>query len=157
MYLSHDLNATIPCHILSRHITKEFDSLSLFSLNRLPLAGTNLRTEPKYVVFLSQLLLLFQICRLCKSDNPEIELQKCGTNISVKSRCHSCNREFDWSCQPYLPGSQIRAGNFLLSFAIPVSGGSPGKVVKLFSHMGLGCISLKTYFVYQRVSMTEFC
>ena len=140
------------------HITKEFDSLSLFfSLNRLPLAGTNLRTEPKYIVFLLQLLLLFQICQLCKSENPEIELHKCGTNISVKSRCHSCNKEFDWSSQPCLPGSQIRAGKFLLSFAIPVSGGSPVKVVKLFSHMELGCISLKTYFVYQRVCMTEFC
>ena len=133
------------------HITKEFDILPFFLL----IDYTNLQTEPKYIVFLSQLL--FQICRLCKSDNPEIELQKCGTNISVKSRCHSCNREFDRSSQPYLPGSQIRAGNFLLGFAIPVSGGSPGKVVKLFTHMGLGCISLKTYFVYQRVSMTEFC
>ena len=118
-----------------------------------PLAGTNLRTEPKYIVFLSHLLLLFKFCHECKHENPEIELNQVGTNISIKSKCSLCNQEVDWHSQPYIPGrSQIRAGNFLLSLSIPLSGGSPGKVVNLFRHMGLGLISLRSYYKYQRVS-----
>ena len=70
----------------------------------------------------------------------------------VKSKCPSCNKEFDWHSQPYMPGSQIKAGKFLLSMSIPLSGGSPAKVLRLFNHMGLGCIALKTYYVHQRVS-----
>ncbi|CAB4018454.1 Hypothetical predicted protein, partial [Paramuricea clavata] len=33
----------------------------------------NLRTEPKRIVFLSQLLLLFNFCHCCKADNPLVE------------------------------------------------------------------------------------
>jgi hypothetical protein len=81
-------------------------------------------------------------------------VKECGTSVSIKSKCPSCMQEMDWHSQPYMPGSnsQIRAGNFLLSFSILVSGGSPGRTVKLCKHIGLGCISLKTYYIYQRVS-----
>lgn len=103
-------------------------------------------------MFLSHLLLLFKFCHLCKHDGPEIVLKECGTTVMVKSKCPSCNKEFDWHSQPYMPGSQIKAGNFLLSMSIPLSGGSPAKVLRLFNHMGLGCIDLKTYYVHQRVS-----
>ncbi len=90
------------------------------------MAGTNLRTESKYIVFLSNLLQLFKFCLICKHDKPEIEAKECGTSVSIKSKCPSCMQEMDWHSQPYMPGlnSQIRAGNFLLSFSILVSGGS---------------------------------
>ncbi|XP_044164900.1 uncharacterized protein LOC122948870 [Acropora millepora] len=34
--------------------------------------------------------------------------------------------------------------------AILVAGGSASKVLQIFSHMGLGCVSLNTFFKYQR-------
>ena len=43
------------------------------------------------------------------------------------------------------------AGNFLLCFAILVAGGSATKVFQIFSHMGLSCVSLKTFFLHQKV------
>jgi len=51
-----------------------------------------------------------------------------------------------------MPGLKIPAGYFLLSLSILLAGGSATKVFKMFLHMGLGCVSLNTYFKYQRVS-----
>ena len=51
-----------------------------------------------------------------------------------------------------MPGTQIAAGNFLLAFAVLVSGGSVTKVLTVFRHMGLSCITLRTFFRYQHVS-----
>ena len=41
--------------------------------------GTNLRAKPKHIVFLSQLLLLFKFCHVCKADNPMVEAGGIGT------------------------------------------------------------------------------
>lgn len=51
-----------------------------------------------------------------------------------------------------MPGLKIPASNILLSLSILLAGGSATKVFKMFLHMGLGCVSLNTYFKYQRVS-----
>ena len=117
------------------------------------LAGTNIRSERKYIVFLSQLFLLFQFCHFCKTDNPAVEVTETGTNVTVKTRCHNdkCKKESTWHSQPFLPGSFIHAANFLLPLAVILSGGSATKVVNMCAHMGLGCISLKTFFKHQRV------
>jgi len=50
-----------------------------------------------------------------------------------------------------MPGTGIPAANFLLCMAILLAGGSASKVFQTFSHMGLGCVSLNTFFKYQRV------
>ena len=44
------------------------------------------------------------------------------------------------------------AGNFLLCLSILLVGGSATKVFQMFSHMGLGHVSLNTFFKCQRVS-----
>ena len=44
------------------------------------------------------------------------------------------------------------AGNLLIGFSILMTGGSPSRVIRMFEHIGIGCISLRTYFEYQRVS-----
>ena len=118
------------------------------------LAGKNIRTEPKHIVFLSQLLLLFQFCHTCKADNPAVETYETGSSVAIKT-CHNsdCKKETTWHSQPYIPGLRIRAGNFLLCLSILLSGGSATKVVKMLTHMGLGCISLNTFFMYQRVGI----
>ena len=61
-------------------------------------------------------------------------------------------KESTWHSQPFLPGSLIHAGNFLLPLAVVLSGGSASKVITMCAHMGLGCISLRTFFKHQRVS-----
>ena len=35
-------------------------------------------------------------------------------------------------------------------------GGSATKVFQVFRHMGLGCVSINTFFKYQRVSLVSF-
>jgi hypothetical protein len=60
-------------------------------------------------------------------------------------------KENTWHSQPTIPGWNVPAGNFLLCMAVLVAGGSATKVFQIFSHMGLGCFSLNTFFKHQRV------
>jgi hypothetical protein len=64
-----------------------------------------------------------------------------------------CGKTSKWFSQPYITGTMIPAGNFLLSFAILVAGTSATKTLRVFKHMGLMCISLSTFFKRQRVSV----
>ena len=113
----------------------------------------NLHLEPKHIVFLSQLLLLFKFCHICKADNPTVETREIGTEAVVKTSCNNpeCMKQSTWYSQPLIPGSHIPAGNFLLYLCILLTGGSATKVLQMFKHMGLGCVSLGTFFKYQRV------
>lgn len=123
---------------------------------RLLKTDSNLRSEPKHIVFLTQLLLLFKFCHTCKEDNPLVEARQVGTEAVVTTTCNNpkCkNRVSTWHSQPVIPGWGIPAGNFLLCMAILVAGGSATKVFNVFSHMGMGCISLNTFFKHQRVSI----
>ena len=117
--------------------------------------NANLRTEPKHIVFLSQLLLLFNFCHCCKADNPLVEVKSVGTEAVVTSTCNNpkCTQKTTiWHSQPRMPGHKTPAGNFLLCMAVLLGGGSYTKLRQIFLHMGLGCISHNTYFHYQRVS-----
>ena len=118
------------------------------------LKNKNLRTEPKHIVFLTQLLLLFKFCHTCKADNPTVEASENGTEAIVKTYCNNpkCNKKDTWHSQPLMPGLRIPAGDFLLCLSIRLAGGSATKVFRAFSHMGLGCVSLNTFFKYQRVN-----
>lgn len=113
-----------------------------------------MRSEPKFVVFLSQLLLLFQICPMCKTSNPLVKTRQIGTMVEVKTTCaniHCPSNENVWRSQPEMRGTRMPAGNLLLCFAILVAGGSASKVFRVFKHMGLACLSLRTFFKHQKV------
>ena len=56
-----------------------------------------------------------------------------------------------------MPGSKVNAGDFLQSFSILVSGGSPAKVIHMFQHMGLAGISEETFYRHQRVCTVCTC
>ena len=115
----------------------------------------NLRTEPKHIVFLSQLLLLFNFCHSCKADNLLVKAKAIGTEAVVTTICNNpkCpQRTMVWHSQPRMPGRKVAAGNFLLCMAVLFAGGSYTKLRQIFQHMGVGCVSHKTYFLYQRVS-----
>ena len=116
----------------------------------------NLRTEPKHIVFLSKLLLLFQFCHICRSEiKPTVTATQNGTEVVIKTACNnpSCGKDHTWNSQPLLPRTRIAAGNFLLCMATLFAGGSFTKVAQIFQHMGLSCISLNTFFTHQRVSL----
>ena len=116
----------------------------------------NVRHQPKFMVFLSKLLLLFNTCPACKFDNPSVKTCVYGTMIEVTTQCfnpHCPTPQNTWRSQPTMTGTKMPAMNFLLCFSILVSGASPSKVFQVFRNMGLYCISLKTYFKHQAVSM----
>ena len=64
-----------------------------------------------------------------------------------------CGKKAKWFSQPNFPGTKIAAGNLLLSFGILVAGTSATKVFRVLKHMGVSCVSLTTFFIYQRVSL----
>ena len=88
--------------------------------------------------FFTQLLALSKFCHVCKFDNPLVEVQENGTMVEVTSTCANpkCSKTIKWFSQPYMKGTKIPAGNFLLSFGILVAGTSATKVLRVFKHMG---------------------
>ena len=112
---------------------------------------TNLRTEPKFIVFLTQLLALFKFCPSCKSSDLLVDVLQNGTMAQVKVK------DTTWNSQPLMTGTSISAGNLLLSFGILTAGTSATKVIRALQHMGLACISLRTYFIHQQVIKFKLC
>ena len=108
--------------------------------------------------FESTLLLLFRCCTICKADNPLVQARENGTEVIIKTTCidQKCQKEQTWYSQPFLPNSKIPAGNFLLCMSTLLSGGSATKLFQVFRHMGLGCVSINTFFKYQRASLVSF-
>ena len=97
-------------------------------------------------LFFTQLLTFFKFCHVCKYKNPLVEVKENGTMAEVISTCANpkCSKTIKWFSQPYMTGTKIPAGNFLLSFGILVACTSATKVLRVFKHMGLKCISLST-------------
>ena len=106
-------------------------------------------TEPKFIVFYSNLLALFSmVCFTCKADRPQVIMKKNGTAVSVQQECLHCRKSFQWSSQP-LVLTKYPAGNILLSFAVLVSGASISKVLLVFKLLGLSVYNIRTFFRHQ--------
>jgi len=85
------------------------------------MVGTNLHTEAKHIVFLSQLLSLFIFCQLFKTDNLEVDVHQLGTEAVITFKCSNpkCTKPVNtWHSQPVIPGTKLPAGNLLLCMAI---------------------------------------
>ena len=98
-----------------------------------------MRTEPKFIVFLSQLLLLFKTCPKCNSGKPFVETTVIGTMVKVKTQCfnpHCSSPVNTWRSQSNMMGTKMAAMNFLLFFfSVLVSGASPSKnLFSLYKH-----------------------
>ncbi|XP_015747740.1 PREDICTED: uncharacterized protein LOC107327508 [Acropora digitifera] len=116
---------------------------------RLDCNGKDEREEPKGIVFLSKLLILFQYCHNCLAPSPETSCTQTGTLITIKTKCSSCHQIFTWESQPFLMG-KFPAGNILLSFATLCAGASIKKLLTVFRHMGLLAFSEPTFYYHQR-------
>ena len=119
------------------------------SHNRLNCTRKNKREEPKGIVFLSKLLLLFQYCHYCLTPNPETVCTQTGTLLTIKAKCSSCQEIFTWESQPFLMG-KFPAGNLLLSFATLCAGASIKKMLTVFRHMGVLVYNEPTNYYHQR-------
>ncbi len=133
----------------SLHHTKLWFCIFLYR----PSMKDNIRQEPKYIVFLSQLLLLFRFCQTCNSEDILVETSQRGTMICVQTHCGNpkcLERDSIWQSQPQVAGTKTPAGNILLSFAILLASASASKVLRVFSHMGL-----RQFYRHQKVSDTS--
>jgi len=120
-----------------------------YSSLRLDFEGKNIMEEPKGIVFLSKLLLLFQYCHLCFAPNPKITMSQYGTLLNIDSTCTKCQQTFNWKSQPFLL-NKFPAGNLLLSFAILCAGASVKKVFLVFHHMNILVYQPSTYYYHQK-------
>lgn len=123
-----------------------------FQIYRLDFQAKNVREEPKGIVFLSKLLLLFQYCHLCFTENPKVSVTQTGTMLTIESSS-SCTGTYTWNSQSYLLG-KFPAGNLLLSFGILCAGASVNKVLWVFRHMGMAVYHQPTYYYHQRHLLT---
>ena len=71
-----------------------------------------------------------------------------GTALRVSLDCRACHNTSSWSSQPHI--GKIPAGNILLSATILFSGALITKTLTVFQHMGVACISPRTYFRHQK-------
>ncbi|XP_041464943.1 uncharacterized protein LOC121415701 [Lytechinus variegatus] len=112
---------------------------------------TNIWEESKYIVFETQLLALFQVCRNCLSQSVDIQKvrPKCyGSQLKIIATCQRCSHVYDWYSQPKV--GNVMAGNLLLSAAILYGGASPTKVLRVLNHMNLKVISNQTFLDHQK-------
>lgn len=105
--------------------------------------------EEKYIVFSSSLSQLFKWCHCpnCGSCEFQILKETLGTLLVVTLKCTSCRHKNVWKSQPFL--GKFAAGNILLSASILFSGAISSKVLRVFQHMKVACISQRTYFRHQ--------
>lgn len=110
--------------------------------------------EPKFIVFYSCLLSLFNLfCFNCKQGKPKVSMKTNGTMVTVFQECDRCkNNPFVWKSQPYLLGKHP-AGNILLSMTILVAGASVSKVLLICKHLGLMVYTVRTFLYHQKKYM----
>ncbi|KAJ7318628.1 hypothetical protein OS493_037744 [Desmophyllum pertusum] len=102
----------------------------------IPLSSNhNIRTEPKYIVFLSKLLPTIPVLpfSVVLKANSKVTATQIGTEVVIKTVCTNpgCGKEFTWHSQPLVPGTKAPAGNFLICMAVLFAGGSFSKVAHL--------------------------
>ena len=111
--------------------------------------GKDYREQPKGIVFLSHLLLLFNFCHICQGPEPFVTTSQTGTMLTVSTKCKKCEQTFTWSSQPMLLG-RFPACNLLLSFAILCAGASVKKMLQVLRYMNVLIYNESTYYYHQK-------
>jgi solute carrier family 8 (sodium/calcium exchanger) len=120
-----------------------------FSIYRVE-PDTPFQDEPKFIVFYSMLLSLFNLfCFKCRQGKPAVTMTRNGSMVTVCQKCRDCGQSFQWKSQPLILG-RYPAGNILLSSAVLLAGASISKILLVFKHMGLSAICARTFFLHQK-------
>lgn len=98
-------------------------------------------------MFKSSLLQLFTHCTSCHNECHGKVAYRKGTFIAIHQSCSQCGHKRSWTSQPRIKDTP--AGNILLSASILFSGATPGKVLRMMSHMQVACISDRTFYLHQ--------
>ena len=108
-----------------------------------------LHKERKFIVFISSLMALLSWCHCprCGCQDISSQLAEVGTLVIMTLTCSSCQGRSLWHSQPYCHNTP--AGNILLSAAILFAGATATKVMRIFRHMNLACITTRTFFRHQ--------
>lgn len=106
--------------------------------------------EDKYLVFISQLLLLFKFCRRpdCKSPIVNLVRKVSGTCLTIKTECLEGHEDI-WESQPRF--GLTAWGNYLLAASIFFAGEIPSKFLKVFKNLNIRVFSTRMYFKFQRM------
>ena len=104
--------------------------------------------EIKYIVFRSSLMELFTHCPSCHNACAGEVGYVQGTFIAVRQHCSHCEYQRQWTSQPRIRDTP--AGNVLLSAAILFSGATPGKVLRMLSHLKVACFTDRTFYYHQK-------
>ncbi|KAI8517957.1 hypothetical protein Bbelb_039740 [Branchiostoma belcheri] len=107
--------------------------------------------ERKYLVFHSALLQLFSLCLLCGSGKQKLRLETIGSFLSITQICTLCEHVRTWSSQPFIRNTP--AGNLLISAAVLFAGAIPQQALNVFACLRLHCISARTFFRHQRMTL----
>ncbi|XP_078695648.1 uncharacterized protein LOC144924408 isoform X1 [Branchiostoma floridae x Branchiostoma belcheri] len=107
--------------------------------------------ERKYLVFHSALLQLFSLCLLCGSGKQKLRLETIGSFLSITQICTLCEHVRTWSSQPFICNTP--AGNLLISAAVLFAGAIPQQALNVFACLRLHCISARTFFRHQRMTL----
>lgn len=134
-------------------VTSTFDLFYTYRRGRKPMVqffpqlATLPHQDPKYIVFETQLMKLFQTCLSCLSGNVTISKKVTGTHLKIRRECVSCGTSFEWESQPYYAATP--AGNILLSASTLFAGASPTKVIRILKFFGVATITKRTFFRHQ--------
>ena len=97
---------------------------------------------------------LFTHCPSCHNTCAGEVAYVQGTFIAVRQHCSHCEHQRQWTSQPRIKDTP--AGNVLLSAAILFSGATPGKVIRMLSHMKVACFTDRTLITDRHNQISKF-
>ncbi len=106
--------------------------------------------DNKYILFRSCLIDLVRLIPCPSCCLPELTwVEKLPRAMLVlEATCKSCAHHLVWHSQPLV--GDTPAGNILLSASILFAGATPGKVLRVLTHLGLASISRRTFSRHQK-------
>ena len=107
--------------------------------------------EDKFIVFQSSLCTLLKWCHCPDCGSLDINTDSWrvnGSQLGIEISCLSCKKKTVWYSQPSI--SRLPVGNLAMAGAILFAGANPSKVLRVFRHMRLAAISLRTFFRLQQ-------
>ncbi|XP_061195124.1 uncharacterized protein LOC133203337 [Saccostrea echinata] len=109
--------------------------------------SSNPLEERKFIVSRSQLLDLFNTCKIYHRYAKADVQQVIGTMVRIAAECMFCGYSWQWCSQ--LSIGTIPSGNLALSASILFSGALTAKVLRVLKCMGVAIISTRTFLTHQ--------